>query len=207
MARRFSRRSLAAPKRWFQFLKKKNYASANYGVHIRLRKTANSRVPGSTQVRVTAPPIEMTAEGIEDMKRELAELDEKVPELIKNVEVARSDGDLRENAPYHAAREALAFANDRKKQLEEALKRAVVVDPSMKDQNLASVGSTVTVTYLEKNIQVKYQLVGPREANAAEKRISVDSPVGSKLLGCRVGQEVEVSAPQGVMRYRVDDIT
>jgi len=198
---------VAALKAWFQFLKKKNYAVANYGVHIRMRKPANSRVPGAVQVRLQAPPIEMTAEGVEDLKREFDELDSKMPDLIKNVEVARSDGDLRENAPYHAAREALAFADNRRKQVEEALKRAVVVDRSTKDQDLAAVGSTVVVTLLEKNFQVTYQLVGPREANAAEKRISVDSPVGRVLLGCRVGQEVEVAAPQGVMRYRIDAVS
>lgn len=198
---------VAALKSWFQFLKKKNYAAANYGVHIRMRKPANSRVPGAPQVRLQAPPIEMTAEGIEDLKREFADLEGKIPDLIKNVEVARSDGDLRENAPYHAAREALAFADNRKKQIEEALKRAVVVDRSAKDQDLAAVGSTVAVTLLDKNFQVTYQLVGPREANAAEKRISVDSPVGRVLLGCRVGQEVEVAAPQGTMRYRIDAIS
>lgn len=198
---------VAALKSWFQFLKKKNYAAANYGVHIRLRKPANSRIPGAVQVRLQAPPIEMTAEGIEDLKREFEDLETKIPDLIKSVEVARSDGDLRENAPYHAAREALAFADNRKKQIEEALKRAVVVDRSTKDQDLAAVGSTVAVTLLDKNFQVTYQLVGPREANAAEKRISVDSPVGRVLLGCRVGQEVEVSAPQGVMRYRIDAIS
>ncbi len=198
---------VAALKAWFQFLKKKNYANANYGIHIRVRKPANSRVPGATQVKLTAPPIEMTAEGIEDLKREFELIDGKIPELIKNVELARSDGDLRENAPYHAAREALAFADNRRKQIEEALKRSVVVDKSTKDKDLAGVGSTVTVTALEKNLQVKYQLVGPREANAAERRISVDSPVGRVLLGCRVGEEVEVTAPQGVMRYRIDEIS
>ncbi|HMO55054.1 MAG TPA: transcription elongation factor GreA [Tepidiformaceae bacterium] len=197
---------VTALKAWFQFLKKKNYAAQNYGIHIRVRRPASARIPGATQVRLQAAPIEMTSEGIDDLRREFEELEQKIPDLIRAVEVARSDGDLRENAPYHAAREALAFADNRKKQVEEALKRAVVVDRSAKDQDLASVGSTVTVTFLDRGVQMKYQLVGPREANAAEKRISVDSPVGKVLLGCRVGQEVAVEAPQGVMRYRIDEI-
>jgi len=199
---------VAALKAWFQFLKKKNYASQNFGVHIRIRKPAHARAgTRPSAVRIVEPPLEMTAEGIEDLKRELAELDSKVPDLVKAIEVARSDGDLRENAPYHAAREALAFADNRKKRVEGALKRAVVVDRSSKQDDLTAVGSVVTVTFLDKGMQLIYQLVGAREANAAEKKISVESPVGKVLLGRRVGEEVEVEAPQGVMRYRIDGIS
>ncbi len=199
---------VAALKAWFQFLKKKNYASQNFGIHIRIRKPANQRAGSRTSaVRIEEPPLEMTAEGIEDLRRELAELEAKVPDMVKAIEVARSDGDLRENAPYHAAREALAFADNRKKRIEGALKRAVVVDRSQKQDDLTAVGSLVTVTYLDKGMQLAYQLVGAREANAAEKKISVESPVGKVLLGRRVGEEVEVEAPQGVMRYRIDAIS
>lgn len=198
---------VAALKSWFQYLKKKSYTNQNFGIHIRVRKPANSRAGNrAAAVRIEEPPIEMTAEGIEDLRRELAEIEGKIPDLVRSIEQARSDGDLRENAPYHAAREALAFTDNRKKQIETALKRAVVVDRSQKEENLTSVGSTVTVTYLDKNLQITYQLVGAREANASEKKISVESPVGRVLLGKRVGEEVEVSAPQGIMRYRIDAI-
>ncbi len=148
----------------------------------------------------------MTAEGIEDLKRELAEIESQVPEMVRAIEQARSDGDLRENAPYHAAREALAFSDNRKKRIEGALKRAVVVDRSQKESDVTAVGSTVTVTYLDKGFQISYQLVGAREANASDRKISVESPVGKVLLGRRIGEEVEVTAPQGVMRYRIDAI-
>jgi transcription elongation factor GreA len=65
----------------------------------------------------------------------------------------------------------------------------------------------VTVTFIDKGgHQESYQLVGSREANARERRISVESPVGKVLLGKRVGEEVEVVAPQGTMRYRIDGV-
>ena len=83
----------------------------------------------------------------------------------------------------------------------------MVVDRSSKQDDLTAVGSVVTVTFLDKGMQLIYQLVGAREANAAEKKISVESPVGKVLLGRRVGEEVEVEAPQGVMRYRIDGIS
>jgi transcription elongation factor GreA len=199
---------VAALKAWFQFLKKKNYANQNFGVHIRIRKPASSRAGNrGMAVRIEEPPIEMTAEGIEDLKRELAEIESKVPDMVRAIEQARSDGDLRENAPYHAAREALAFSDNRKKRIETALKRAVVVDRSQKEADVTAVGSVVTVTYLDKGLQISYQLVGAREANASDRKISVESPVGTVLLGKRIGEEVEVTAPQGVMRYRIDAIT
>ena len=65
----------------------------------------------------------------------------------------------------------------------------------------------VTFTHIERNRQETYQLVGSREANARERRISVESPVGAKLIGKRVGDEVEVEAPQGTMRYRIDSVS
>jgi transcription elongation factor GreA len=199
-----AQRRVEALKAWFQFLKKKNYASANFGVNVRVRRTGGRA--GANAVRIEEAPIEMTADGIEALKRELAELEAKVPDLVKAIETARADGDLRENAPYHAAREALAFSNDRKQRIETSLKRAVVVDSSGRDESLAALGSTVTVTHLERNRQETYQLVGAREANARERRISVESPVGKVLIGRRAGDEVEVEAPQGTMRYRIDGV-
>ncbi len=200
-----AQRRVEALKNWFQFLKKKNYTTANFGVNVRVRRTGGRA--GGNAVRVEETPVEMTAEGLDALKRELSEIESRIPELVRAVEVARSDGDLRENAPYHAAREALAFTNDRKQRIENALKRAVVVDISSRDEGLAAVGSIVTVTHLERDRQETYQLVGAREANARERRISVESPVGRVLLGRRVGDEVPVEAPQGTMHFRIDSIS
>ncbi len=195
---------VTALKAWFQFLKKKNYTTANYGINVRVRRSGGRA--GASAVRIEEAPIEMTADGLEALKHELADLESKVPDLVKSIALARSDGDLRENAPYHAAREALAFTNDRKQRIETSLKRAVVVDSSGRDEDLAALGSMVTVTYMEKNRQETYQLVSSREANARERRISVESPVGKVLLGRRVGDEVQVEAPQGSMHYRIDSV-
>lgn len=200
-----AQRRVEALKSFFQFLKKKGYTNANYGINVRVRRTGGRA--GAAAVRIEEAPIEMTADGLEALKRELSEIEAKVPDLVKAIEIARSDGDLRENASYHAAREALAFTNASKKRIETSLKRAVVVDQSGRDEDIAALGSTVTVTYLEKGRQETYQLVGSREANARERRISVESPVGKVLLGCRVGDEVEVTAPQGTMRYRIDSVS
>ncbi|WP_322795889.1 transcription elongation factor GreA [Tepidiforma sp.] len=201
-----AQRRVEALKHWFSWLKKKNYTATNLGTAVRIKTQRNGK-SSSSATRLAETPIEMTAAGIEALRQELANLEARIPELIRAVETARSDGDLRENAPYHAARESLALAQSRKRQLEEALKRAVVADRSALEDDVAAIGSRVTVTFLERNLQVTYQLVGPREANPVEKKISVESPVGRVLLGRRVGEEVDVEAPQGLMRYRIDAIT
>ena len=200
-----AQKRVEALKSFFQFLKKKNYTTANYGINVRVRRTGGRT--GASAVRIEEAPVEMTADGLEALKKELSEIESKIPDLVKSIEHARADGDLRENAPYHAAREALAFTNDRKQRIETSLKRAVVVDRSGQDEGLAVLGSMVTVTHVERGRQETYQLVSSREANARERRISVESPVGQKLLGKRVGEEVEVDAPQGTMRFRVDSVT
>lgn len=190
-------------KNWFQFLKKKGYAPANYGIHIRVRR-AGGRSSGAAQVRVEQAPVEMTAEGLEGLKKELESLNTQRPDLVQAVSLAREDKDFRENAPLEAAREALAFADQRQKQIETALKRAVVVQHAAGD--ISTVGSTVRVRRLDKDLESEFKLVGQREADAKQQKISVDSPVGKELLGRRVGDEVEVTVPSGTIQYRIEEI-
>ena len=193
-------------KHWFQFLKKKGYVSANYGVHIRVRRTGGRlTAPAHPQVRADESPVEMTAEGIEGLQRELDELNSQRTGLVEAVSHAREDKDFRENAPLEAAREALAFADQRRKQVETALKRAVVVQVNSGD--VSTVGSVVKVTRLDKPEEREFKLVGQREANAREQKISVESPVGKELLGRRVGEEVSVTVPSGsTIQYRIEAI-
>ncbi len=197
---------VAALKQWFQFLKKRNYTATNYGVHIRVRKVAGRQHGGGTRTVVEdAPKVEMTLEGFEALKLELEDLNARTPALVQAITLAREDKDFRENAPLEAAREALAFNDQRRKAIETTLKRAVVVERSRDDRS--SVGSAVTVTRLDTGRKDTYRLVGAREANAAERKISVDSPVGRELLGRRVGEDVTVAAPSGVIQFRIEAIT
>jgi transcription elongation factor GreA len=147
----------------------------------------------------------MTVEGIAALRDELADIEAQIPALEQAIGLAREDGDLRENAPYHAAREALAFKTQRKQEIENALKRAVVAERASDDRSV--VGSTVRVTRLDKNETVEFKLVGAREANAQERKISVESPVGKELLGRRPGEEVQVSVPSGIIQYRIEAVS
>jgi transcription elongation factor GreA len=199
---------VAALKAWFQYLKKQNLTTQNFGIHIRVRRTATSRA-GSSAVRLEEVPIEMTAEGIADLQKEMEGLNAAVPDLVMEIAKAREDKDFRENSPLEAAREALAYNEGRRREVERTLKRAVVVDRKGADES--AVGSTVTVTRVDDGKQFAYRLVGAREANANEMKISVESPVGRGLLGKRPGDEVTVTVNAGnsvrTIEYRVDAVS
>lgn len=195
---------VAALKAWFQYLKKRSYAEKNYGVHIRLRRSAGRATAAQT---VNEAPIEMTAEGIINLQNELDRLEGEVPDLVKAISLAREDKDFRENAPLEAAREALAFNETRRREINATLRRAVAVDEADSADDRSTIGSTVQVTRLDNERDVEYKLVSAREANAAESKISVESPVGKELLGRRPGDEVSVSVPSGVIQFRVTGVS
>ncbi len=197
---------VTALKQYFQFIRKKGYASENFGIHIRVRRSGGRSASSAQQVRVEEAPVEMTRDGLEARTAKLAELQGRRPDVLRAIATAREDKDFRENAPLQAAREELAMIDGQIKQLEAELKRAVVVERTAED--LSAMGSQVTVTRLDRPEQKEtFTLVGGREANAREKKISVESPVGKQLLGRRVGEEVEVSVPSGSIQYRIEKIT
>lgn len=196
---------VAALKDWFQFLKKRNYTEANFGVHVRVKKSGARTGNAATQVRIEQQSIEMTAEGVEGLEKELQELQEARPQIIKAIQEAREDKDFRENSPLEAAREALAFNEQRQREIESVLKRAVINESGSGD--LSSVGSFVKVTRLDTNNTDTWKLVGAREANAGEKKISVESPVGKALLAKRAGDTVTVEAPSGVLEFRIEEVS
>ena len=195
---------VAALKAWFQYLKKRSYVEKNYGVHIRLRRSGGRTTVAQT---VNEAPIEMTAEGITNLQSELDRLEGEVPDLVKAISLAREDKDFRENAPLEAAREALAFNETRRREINATLRRAVAVDAADGDDDRSTIGSLVQVTRLDNDRDMEYKLVSAREANAADRKISVESPVGKELLGRRPGDEVTVSVPSGVVQFRVTGVS
>ncbi len=200
-------RRVAALKAWFQYLKKKSYVEKNFGVHIRLRRSAAARSSTATVRAVDDAPIQMTAEGIAGLQVEFERLEREEPELVKAISLAREDKDFRENAPLEAAREALAFNQTRRREVDATLKRAVAVREGDTSDDRSAIGSTVQVTRLDNDRDTEYKLVGAREANAAERKISIESPVGKELLGRRPGDEITVSVPSGVVQFRVTGVT
>lgn len=146
--------------------------------------------------------IVFTRKGLDDLKREYEELLRvKRPAAVKRLSEAKNLGDLTENSEYTAAREELSFLDGRIVELEEILRQAKAVSSSKKKSCLIEIGCKVTLKINSR--QEVFTIVGEWEANPSEKKISPSSPLGEALLGKKVGNKVEVSAPAGKIIYKI----
>ena len=148
----------------------------------------------------------LTAEGAERLRGELKHL--KGPqreELAKRLRSAIQMGDLSENADYHAAKESQAFLEGRIQELEYLLKNAVIVEANQEPREVVEVGAWVTVQEEDYEPE-RFQLVGAKEANPQEGRISNESPFGMALIGRRVGDEAIAETPGGQVRLKILEI-
>ena len=149
----------------------------------------------------------MTYEGIKKLEEELEYLKTvRRKEITEKIKVALGYGDLSENSEYDEAKNDQAFNEGRIIQLENMLKNAVVVDESEIPTDKVSVGSIVKVMDYEFDEEVEYAIVGSAEADPMNFKISNESPVGSALLGKKVGDVVEVAVPSGVSKFEVLEI-
>jgi transcription elongation factor GreA len=173
-------------------------------VHVRVRRKPASERARASSVR-DVEPVEITQAGYDQLQSEYRRLElVDRPRVTGEVARARADGDLRENAPYHAAREKLQEVDRRLNEIKDILTRAKIITESTGDR--ASLGTTVVVTDLDDNEQLRYTLVGPGEVDRRGGRISIQSPVGQALVDRGVGDVVEVRVPAGVTRYRVERV-
>lgn len=160
-----------------------------------------SIIPG---IMTNNDKIQFTSSGLAELKAELDELTNvKRPAAIDRVARARDFGDLSENAEYHAAREELSFLEGRIDELEELLKKAIVVK-NTNGSNEVGVGCKVTVAL--NGAEHTYEVVGEWEADPIKKKISHTSPLGRALMGKKKGEDVEFEAPAGKVIYKVKKI-
>ena len=145
-----------------------------------------------------------TPDGYKELVEELNYLKTVRREEIKNdIAVARSFGDLSENAEYDEARNEQARTEARIKELENLIENAVVVDEDEIDTSVVSLGSVVRVRDEADGEEIEYSLVGSNEANPLIGKISDQSPVGKKLMGTREGAVIQVDAPAGTITLKV----
>ena len=148
--------------------------------------------------------IPMTAAGYERLQEELKRLKSvDRPAIIRAIAEAREHGDISENAEYHAARERQSFIEGRVLELEDKIARAEVIDVSKLSGKVVKFGATVTLEDEETEEKVVYQIVGEDEADIAQRRLSVTSPLARALIGKTIGESVEVSTPRGARSYEV----
>ena len=151
--------------------------------------------------------VPMTQSGYDGLDTELKRLKSTDRyEIAKEIEIARAHGDLKENAEYHAAKDKQGHIEARIRQLEDRLARAQVIDPAGHDTSQVRFGLTVDLEDAESGETISYTLLGDEEADAANGRISVTSPVARALLGKQVGDVVTVRVPRGTREFEVLEI-
>ncbi len=149
----------------------------------------------------------MTRRGYEALVEELRRLKTKErPRAVEAIKLARSHGDISENAEYDAAKEQQAHIEGRIAQIEDKLARAEVVDTRDLELDRVRFGTTVVLSDLDSGDEITYTLVGQDEADIERSLLSVTSPVGRALIGKERDEEVKVRVPSGTKTYEIRDI-
>ena len=149
-----------------------------------------------------------TQEGLKELRDKLDHLkDIERPRASKAIGEARDKGDLSENAEYDAAKEAQGMLEMEISKLEETLSNARIIDESKLDSSKVLVHSMVKIKNLTNSAVMEYKLVAQSEANLAQGKISVDSPIGKGLLGKKLGDIAEIEIPNGNVKFEILEIS
>ena len=150
----------------------------------------------------------ITVEGLEKLKKELIILKEKKrPEIVAAIAEARSHGDLKENAEYHAAKEQQSHNEGRIQEVEDIIARANVIDVTkINNDGRVIFGSTVYLQNLDTNEKIDYKIVGKDEADLKKKLIYFKSPIGKGLIGKNKKDLVEIKTPAGTKNFEIIDV-
>lgn len=149
-------------------------------------------------------PIEIivTTSGFEKLKNEQADLMNKRPGVLERLVAAREQGDLSENAGYHAAKEELSRIDSRLRELAIMLRYAEIIESSQSET--VEIGTKVTVESMGQ--RQTFSIVGNLEADPTSNKLSIKSPIGAALVGKGLGDKVEVDTPSGKISFKIYDI-
>jgi transcription elongation factor GreA len=150
----------------------------------------------------------ITIKGLEKLKEELIFLKEKKrPEIVAAIAEARSHGDLKENAEYHAAKEEQSHSEGRIQEINDVIARANVIDViKIPNEGKVIFGSTVFLENLDTGEKINYKIVGKDEADLKNKFIYFKSPIGRGLIGKNKNDLVEISTPAGIKNFEIKDV-
>ncbi len=149
----------------------------------------------------------MTRAGYDKIKAELDDLENvKMPEIENRIAAARAEGDLKENAEYHGARESQGLLQAKINQVKAKLASAEIVDPATMPKDQVVFGATVKLKDLEFGDTEEFTLVGAGEEDYDVGKINVTSPLAQGLLGKKVGEQAEVEVPAGINRFKILEI-
>ena len=151
--------------------------------------------------------IPMTQTGYNKIKAEVDRLENvEMPRIAEKIAEARAEGDLKENAEYHGARETQGMMQAKINLLRDKLSRASIIDPSKLSKDEVVFGCTVKVKDLDFDDEEEFTLVGAGEEDYDTGKILITSPIGQGLLGKKVGQTAEIPVPKGTIKFEVVSI-
>ena len=200
-----NKQRIAAVKDFLNYVKKKNYIDVSLAPHIRVRKPTLNAVRGAAMRRRNSE-VQITRQGYDEMVNRLDLLRKETVRLAEEIERAAASGDVRENSPLEAARENQGMVQAQINRLESTLKVATIIEESDRVNDEVQIGSWVTLSKGGSDMHVDYQVVAANEANPLRNKISDISPLGSAILGGKVGDQVTVKAPSGEQQFTVDNI-
>jgi transcription elongation factor GreA len=149
----------------------------------------------------------ITKSGFEKLKKDLEVLKTVLlPANIKDIEVARAHGDLKENAEYHAAKERQSHIHGKIQEIENNLALSDVINLTAVSTDKVVFGATVCIEETESGAPTRYHLVGPFESDLSANKISVTAPLGKALIGKKIGDAIEVKTPGGLRNFEIVDI-
>jgi transcription elongation factor GreA len=152
-------------------------------------------------------PVYMTREGYDKLRAEVEQMENvEMPAIANLIAQARGEGDLSENAEYHAQRENQGLMQAKINLLKDKLRRAQIIDPTKVKRDEVAFGATVKVRDLDFDDEEEFTLVGAGDDDPDKGRIQVTSPLAQGLVGAKVGQKVEVPVPKGVLKFEILEI-
>jgi len=199
-----SPQKVAHIKKFLVFLRTSELTNSNLASHLRMKKSNVGKITKKLE-DTKVEQINLTEAGYKDYLKQLKDYKSERPQLADEVRRAAADGDIRENAPLDAAREKIEMVNSKIFEIEAILKVANIIDNTTGGDRIV-IGSKVSVKNHQNENNYEYQLVEANEANPLLGKISSVSPVGSAILGRRIGDEVTVSTPGGEQIYTIDSI-
>lgn len=151
--------------------------------------------------------VPMTRDRYNQLRIEVEQLETvEMPKIAERIAEARAEGDLKENAEYHAQRENQAFMQAKINQLKQQLANAYIIDPSKLSKDEVGLLSTVTVRDLDYDDEEQFTLVGAGDENYDTGHILSTSPIGAALMGKKIGDVVEVDVPKGILKFEILNI-
>jgi len=196
-------KKLEPVKAFLNYAKKEKFIISSLAPHLRV-KQASQKTSSSRKAKQRCI---VTPEGFNQMKAQLAALQEERLQVIEELRLAAEDKDFSENAPLDAAKEHRDRVDSRIKELQTAINTATIVDEEHSTEDLkVRLRSKVVLRDIASGAQLTYTLLTKNESNPAQNKISIDSPMGKALLSQHQGDIVKVVAPVGVLSYQIESI-